>query len=649
MKKILVSSLLFASLLVACGSDPIVTEMDILSAKNSQTLPKLYQRLLDDQKIAKPSSEWAESIHINLGKVGKEIALEKEQKILANLQTEKAIYDPAALMKQHDIATLQQALKRSADIEKYNKEVYFGLARQFEQVINDKKVEVRVRQANFSSMSDREAVKKVALLDEISEISGGDVAAETELQKTAYIDGLFAQAESALKNKRHEDVLMHLNNLEKIDPSYPNLEQLRNSLNAEEYEQQFWDALGDGDTDKAYELFYKLSQIPIYMEKNHSIKPIAEDIAQYFLVAGKSSLAKFKMPEAYEAYSRARYIRNVLDQADKYDDGEKAFIKQLEDKITYFVENDKTLQAYGYLSVLEEMKPDHALLSELASKVNNKVYNDAVIKVLQESVTDKGDEHKFASFLSVALKAEVEKILPSRVQLLAAEDKEKYSSNRVKELDNAAGFYRFTGEILDMNLDLSSVQESEIKNVLVTHRRIENPEYLTWQSLSKRQKKATTEPEPTIMKPVLQDVEIIHVIKQKKAEASLSYRVNVLVDHAVMVSDALSEVVDYSVKTNEAVLQGDFSQAAIEKTLPSDEKVLAELSQLMAEKMVKKLSTAIVDMEDKYTDKAQSAFVAKNYSVAAANFSYRNAIYQAQGKSDVDVLKGLRISAMNWQ
>ena len=174
MKNSLISSLVLAGLLSACGTDPIVTEMDILAAKNGNTLPQLYQRLLTDQKTAKASSDWAESIRVNLGKVGKEIALEKEQKILASLQRDKAIYDPIALMKQHDIASLQQTLKRSADIEKYNKGVYYGLARQFEQVINDKNVEVRVRQTNFASMQDKDSVKKVQLLDEIAAISGGD-------------------------------------------------------------------------------------------------------------------------------------------------------------------------------------------------------------------------------------------------------------------------------------------------------------------------------------------------------------------------------------------------------------------------------------------------------------------------------------------
>ena len=649
MKKALVSSLILAGLLSACGSDPIVTEMDILAAKNNHSLPKLYGRLQDDQKLAKPSSEWAETIRINLDKVGREIALEKEQKILASLQGEKALYDPEALMQQHDIDRLQQALKRSEDIEPYNKEVYYGLARQLEKVINDKNVEVRLRQKDFQRMSDRDAIKKVALLDEISEIAGGDMASETQLQKTAYIDGLFAQAESALKKKRHEDVIMHVKNLEQIDPNYPGLDTLRNSLHAEEYEQQFWDALGDGDTDMAYELFYKLSQIPVYMDNNRSIKPIAEDIAGYFLVAGKSAMAKFNMPDTYEAYSRARYIRNVLGQADRYDDGEKAFIDHLVTRINHFASNDNTLQAYSYMSVLEEMQPDHALLTDLAPELNNKVLNMAVLKLLKLPFTETDKQYAFASLLDLALAKELKATLPTKLQILDAAEKDKYSAEKVRMQDNAAGFYVFSAEVLGIELESQTSEQAESKNVLVSHQRVVNPEYTEWTALSKRAKKSTPAPENTMQKPVMQNVQIIHVLDKKKANSSVTYRINHLPDNEVTVSDALIDTVKASSKSTQALQQGEFNQPGVAEAVPADDEMLTQLADTVAKGVVKKLSSSITKMEDAYTEKAQAAFVANSYGQAASNFALRNVLLQAEGKSDQEILSRLRISAMHWQ
>ncbi|NRB38181.1 MAG: hypothetical protein HRU20_06885 [Pseudomonadales bacterium] len=649
MKKTILSSVLLAGLLVACGSDPIVTDMDILVAKNNHSLSKLYQRLQSDKKVAKPSSDWAESVRINLDKVGREIALEKEQKVLASLQGEKAIYDPAELMARHDIATLEQAFERSSGIEPYNKEIYLGLIRQIEKAINNKKIEVRVRQADFDRLSDREALKKIAVLDEIAELSGGDVAAEIQLQKTAYIDGLFAQAEAALKSKKHEVVLMHLTNLEQIDADYPGLDTLRNSLYAEEFEQQFWDALGDGDTDLAYELFYKLSKIPVYMENNHSIKPIAEDIAQYFLVAGKSSMDNFNMAEAYQAYSRARYIRNLLGQEEKYDDGEKAFIEQLVTRIHYFMDNDQSMHAYGYLSVLDEIQPNHPLLVELTPTVNEKILSEAVVKIVQQPFMGKKNDYQFDALLNKALAAAIKAELPTRVQLLAGQDKANYTAEKVKSLSNVAGFYSFSAEILAITLETQSVEESEITNVLVSHQRIENPDYIQWQNLSKRAKKVTPEPEPTISKPIKQDVEIKHVHHKKLAESSVTYRINEIASADVVISDALNDVVDHAVTTTAAVDQGEFKLAAVVVQLPADTQVLQELADKVAKSISAKLVVSIDKMEDEYTEKAKLAYVAKNYSVAAANFAYRNVLYQAQGKANEDILSGLRKSAMNWQ
>ena len=82
MKKKLVLILAISSLLIACASDPIVTDRDILAAENSHTLNALYERLQADKKLAKSSSEWAQSIRLNLDKVGKKIALKQEHDIL---------------------------------------------------------------------------------------------------------------------------------------------------------------------------------------------------------------------------------------------------------------------------------------------------------------------------------------------------------------------------------------------------------------------------------------------------------------------------------------------------------------------------------------------------------------------------------------
>ena len=107
MNKKLVLVLVIGSLLVACASDPIVTDRDILAAENSHTLDALYERLQADKKVAKPSSEWADSIRLNLDKVGKKIALQQEQEILSSLQSDVVTYDNAALFNQQNIATLE--------------------------------------------------------------------------------------------------------------------------------------------------------------------------------------------------------------------------------------------------------------------------------------------------------------------------------------------------------------------------------------------------------------------------------------------------------------------------------------------------------------------------------------------------------------
>lgn len=649
MKKKLVLILAISSLLIACASDPIVTDRDILAAENSHTLNALYERLQADKKLAKSSSEWAQSIRLNLDKVGKKIALKQEQNILSSLQSDVVTYDNVALLKKQDIATLDLALNRCSEIEPYNKEIYFGLRLQIEKAISNKKAEVQIREAEFKRLSDRDAVQKVTLLDEIMVIYGGDKSEEVKLQKNAYIEGLFNQAEQSLERKRHEDVVMLLDNLEEIDPDYPGLLELRHRLHADEYEQQFWDALAAGDTDKAYELFYKLSLIPGYLDNNHALKPIAEDIAQYFIESGNSAMITFKLPEAYEAFSRVRYLRSVLGKQDKYSEEENAFIAFIEKRVKHFMMNKAHIHAYGFLSILEEMKPGHEMLAELGPQLNNEVLGQAIIKVLPLQFSDSSNTLKIAATVHSDFIHQVQEVLPTRVEILDAQQRKDYTADKVASMDNAAGYFVLSGEILMLTMNTDSVETVETKSVETSTQRVENPEYITWLNLSKRAKKQATEPEQTIDKSVSQDVNIKHINMTKKAETSLTYRINEIVSTDVFVSDVLTEQQVFEAEAIEALEVGLFTQAEQVAELADDNKMLGDLSLKIAERAAEKLSANLDKMEDNYTEKANLAYVAKDYSRATHNFAYRNVLFSAQGKKDKDILKGLRTSAINWQ
>ncbi len=633
--------------LLGCSSDPIVTELDILNAENQHALPELYDRLLADKKKAAPSSDWGVSVRRNLDVVGKKIALKKEQKIIAGLQGEKVIYDTPTLLSTHDITTLDFSLKKAADIEKYNKEIYYGLVRQIEKAMTDKNILVKVKETEFKRLSDRHAVQKYTLLGEIAALSGGEKSREMEGQKQVYLNSLYASAEEALKIKRYEDVLLHLSNLEKIQPDYPGLNTLRDSLHAEELEQQFWDALGEGDTDKAYTFFYKLSLIPIYMENNQSIKPISEDMAKYFIAQGQSALSTYNLAETYKAFSRVRYIRYVLGTTDQYDTSEREFITFLQSRIKLFISNNELMHAYGFLSVLEEMDDSDPLLAELFPTLNEYVHKEAAMKLALVKVTQAQEHTEFVQIIDTQLRSDLSKLALSQIELV--NDTDQLTSASVQQKKNPNAYHSFNAELLALNLNAVSTEQLEIKNVVTSSIRVENPEYIQWQQLSSRAKQGEIEPSSTVMRDVKKDVQIQHILHKKQIEGSMAYRVNRVIDNKVIVSDALSEIVLHQSKETQELRIGDFEQKAIPAALASDDQVKSELAAILVKQIMSNIVKSVAIMEAAYNDKAQSAYVAKQYELATHYFAYCNVLYKSEHTHKQDVLAKLRQSAMNWQ
>ncbi len=646
MRKSIVSVVLLSSLLGACSSLPPITDQDVQASFNRGELLTLYKSMQTDLELPKIGDSEIENRKKYIKIVGEKIAGEQEREIRGKLDSNQ----DGKIDDDHDIATLQSALEEAGKIEKYNKSIYQDIREELERKIQLKKDEIRKKEEEYSQLADKDAPKKVQLLNEIATIYGGQEAEQVVMQRTAYIDGLYQNAEAAMKSKRHEVVVMLIDNLEVINPSYPGIKEMRHRLISAEYEQQFWDALSKGRTDEAYDTFRQLTKIPNYLETHPDVVPIVEEIAQFFIADGDKQMGSHSIVTAYQAYSRARYIRNVMGKGDIYTPGELKFIETMDKRLQRYMSESATVPAYGYLSIIEELNPDHPSVTKYAQKINNAMLNDATIKLIPSAFTESESKRSLGRGIVSKINQSLMEKIPTRIQVIeGSKAATNYSTEQVKELPNPGSYYFFSGEILEAIVEIQERPASVNKRVLTSYKKVENPEYVAWDQLKNREKKKIPAPEATIEVPVEEDVKVKKTIIEKQGVFSITYRLADALNASVVFSDAMNKKASFTGENIEGIELGLFSQESISADLPSEADILEILSDQISTEAADKIAAEIEALEVAYVTRADSAVVSEDFNAAAANYGYSNVLLQARGQVDDEVLRKLRAYVIRWK
>jgi predicted nucleotidyltransferase len=627
--------------LVACASEPMMTDVDVLVHQNQGELLSFYERLQSELKLAKPKSDLAENRQIYIAKVGEKIAEEKEQVILNELDRE---------LSKHSIAILQSALEKSADMKPYSEKSYTDLRMQFEQAISQKKGVILSKEAQYYELTDKDALLKVQLLEEIATIYGpGQDADQIAMQRTAYVNGLFQNAQTAMTNKRNEDVVQLLASIEKIDPNYPGLGEMRHQLLASDYEQQFWDALGKGQTDKAYETFHKLTQIPDYVQTHPDVVPIAEDMAQFFIAEGDQAMKEKLVETAYLSYSRSRYIHNVIGKAETYSPGEKKFIEFIDKRVAFYMDKSMSIPAYGNVEILQELMPGHPSVLTYMQKLNDEILAESAIKIISTGFTE-ADINKTTSGLIVAkIAQQLMNTMPAQLQIIEGEVvTTNYMPSQIIALPNSSAYYILSGEILDASVSKTEEPSSTTQRVITSYIQEANPAYNEWLDLSKRKQKEIPQPPATVEKAVEEDIAIEKMTIEQNAVLSVAYRLANAVSASVVFSEAPTQKKARVTENIKGVVAGLFVQEAKDTPIPTDAEILDELATELAAQVAEKIASQIENLQLAYVKNADQSIVLEDFNNAVANYAYGYVLSKSKKNPDEKALQKLRTYSLRW-
>lgn len=642
MKKIMISSALAGALLLtACSSKPLMTDRDVLVAQNRGELQTMYEQIQQELELEKPSSERAANLRHYHEMVGEKIANEKEARILNGLDRD---------LEKQTISRLQQAKYEAKALQSYSEKVYLGLVVQLDAAINEKLRTVQEKRNQFDQLGFEESAQKVQLLEDIAKIHGGEKALATQKEKQAYIDSLYTRAKEAMAQTRYDDVAAYLNQLDIVSPEYPEAKALRYKMIAAEYQQQFWDALSAGEKQQSFKVLRKLTDIPNYLESNPDIAAVAEDLARVYVDDGDKQMQSMSIVGAYGWYSKANFIYGQLGKAVEPSEGQKKLLTFVETKAEKALAGSNYLPAYGYLSILAEFNPEHPLLEDNVQPVNNQMLQAATIKLVPQTFTVTEGDSAFAKALLESLREQLPKKSLGRMQFVeqALVNEKAYNVDAISQKANANAFYLLSGEVLKQQLNSQSKTWQETTNELISHKKVENPEYLAWLELSKRKQKEKAQPPAIIEQPVHKDIVIEKTEERRVLEVSVSYRIK-NAQAKVQLADALNEKIEVSDVSHPAVEEGLYQLPENPLELPEKAQLLHRLARQMAETITAKAAQSLPEYEKAYAKQAYENLAAKAHNKAYANFAYAVVLQQSKAEVDSVLLEQMRKQVLYWK
>lgn len=632
MNKILGLSFI-ALLLAACSSQPLITDTDVLVAHNRGELTSLYQKITTDLAVEKPGSERYENLEHYKKTVGERIANEKEAYILNELDRD---------LDKQTITKLQETKEYAKALETYDVAVYQNLDSQFNTAIAKKEQQIKQKNQQFANLGVTESEQKVALLDEIAEIYGGSAKEKTEARKKSYIDSLYQSAQSAMRSKRYEDATVYLDQLEKVSPEYPGAKELRYQKIAAEHEQRFWDALSYSDKDKAFASLQQLILIPNYLNDHPQIKTIAEDLAKVFLDDGNKKMARGGMQGAYANYYKANTIYKALGKSVPSNKHWDKFINVISIRLTRFYNAGAFMEAYGYLAILKEFDPDNSKVEKYATRINNVMVSKATVKIVPEYFEDTQGNRDFNISMLRYLQQNLYKQSQGKVELIeAALSSSQYTPQKLSKKKNQAAFLFLNGKILKVEVDQIIREVVMPRKEVTAYTQVENPDYLQWLGLSKREKKETPEPIQMIEKPVEETVMVTSIEGNKKVSAVVDFELK-QTDGKMRLKQNISDTEVVSDKGVKAVEKGFFKLEEEKIELPSDVKIRTKLAKKVAVGMIAKIIATTPELEKGYVAEAEKSEAKGDEKQAYYNYSLSQILDYSRGIDSPEKLQKLK-------
>ena len=430
-------------------------------------------------------------------------------------------------------------------------------------------------------------------------------------QKSAFIDGLIKQVRDAksegLLTGDYQDKIDLILNLGESDQS------LRDELiaaAAEIFQKDYFNALAEGDADKAYGVLVTMSEAKDFAEIKGSLTDISQKMSDYFVALADSSVEdENNLAQSYRWYDQARNVSQILSIRFNKGDGYQALIEQLQGRFSQHTEDQNYTAALAYLHLLEAFEPRYRGLQQQLVEARNKVVLEAV-KDLSVLSFDSGDGSSYGDIISSKITQYLFRHIPNDVRIIERQSFDVLARERAIE---SGGTSQQPLEALDL-LVTGSIQEAKVDSaeqkgkktirVVVGKDTIPNQAYIKWLELPAKERQQISKPDETITIDKEENIPISETRHKKVGIFSASYRLVDAKNSRVLFPDSHTEKEQYTGTSQEGVELNNFKRDFVLADLPSDVQILDNLANKVADVVGARLVEQLKDQELKHLQQA---------------------------------------------
>ena len=361
---------------------------------------------------------------------------------------------------------------------------------------------------------------------------------------------------------------------------------------------RFSNALAQGKPDLAYKKLQEMAKKRDYKLILSKLDDRKTKMANEYSNIVNTSIDKTSNLSLSYRWSRQKAdVRRLLGLPFKDDQDIEILSDRLNNKYEQLKQQANQTGALGILYAIEAINPK---FKNLPSEIKHQqgIVNDLTQQRLQLTPLRSRNNLNYGELLTAKISAYLTKNAPKGMIVLLPETGEKAD-------------LLFAGTLLESRVDIERTPQKKMLDVTVGQDKIPNPDYLAWLELPAKQRTSVEKPNATILVDKQRKVAMGFTLHRKLGTLAVSYRVVDVATGHVIFPDSITLQKGYDDESNSGFELGDVVVPYKEAKLPSDEELLKQMTQEMAEDIGKKLIAKLGDQTTRYT-KAAEKFAQQN-------------------------------------
>lgn len=619
--------------LFACGqSTPIYDDSTISQARQEGRLLALYQEVSTELENLQSRGRSSETLANSKQKIGTLLAQDK----LTEIREMLSASSHGQLFSLQIIADARQLMKNIAD---WSETIFKKGMVTLENDETRTRESISSLQNSLADLPPERIEQRLAVITEIEILSGKSEDLLKENIITQYSLWFYDEADRLADMHRYPEVLDLINSAREFLGNQATLFELEKRIAARQFASRFTQALENGQPLEATGMLQEASiqaLVPLVYEQ------VSEQgllLVDYFNQVLQEATAKEQFLEAYEALIKARQVADLL-SLDNTGTGnpESRFLDALQELSIRANAEGLTGTEYAFLKIIHTLDPDFPGIEKNLRKLAATTQEQALKRISIIPFKDTSGDHAYGPLISSIVTQALFDEIPHDIRIVEREELESIIRERNIDLDSqqpgqelAAADMLLQGTVLEANADDNPRSGRKTERVVTSYNTVSNPAYLAWQESKDREK--SPEPPQTIEEPVYEDISYGITQHEKTAVLSVSYRLVDANSAKIIHTNSVNRKLLVNGESSEGVSLGVYEKPLILADIPSDNEMLRQLSQEVAEEIITDLKTRLSGTEQEHLAMARQSAANGNFAQAADHAG--KALYIAEKKNSV--------------